>query len=58
MSQADSAIVSQYDVNYFLKFHPYFINMRFHEVFVNCSNFERLKIEEIIFVKMQVCENR
>ena len=30
--------------------------MRFHEVFVNCSNFERLKIEEIIFVKLQMCE--
>ena len=52
------AIVSQYDVNYFLKFHPYFINMHFHEVFVNRSNFEPLKIEEILFVKMQVCENR
>ena len=56
MSQADSAIVSQY-VNYFLKFHPYFINMRF-QVFVNRSNFESLEIEEIIFVKIQVCENR
>ena len=32
--------------------------MRFHEVFVNRSNFEPLKIEETIFVKMQVCENR
>ena len=53
-----SAIISQYDVNDFLKFHPYFIKMRFHEVFVNRSNFEPLKIEEILFVKMQVCENR
>ena len=53
-----SAIVSQYDVIYFLKFHSYFINMHFHEVFVNHSNFEPLKIEEILFVKMQVCENR
>ena len=51
-----SAIVSQHDdVNYFLKFHPYFMNMRFHELFVNHSNFEPLKIEEILFVKMQVC---
>ena len=32
--------------------------MLFHEVFVNCSNLEPLKIEETIFVKMQVCENR
>ena len=32
--------------------------MHFHEVFVNHSNFEPLKIEERIFVKMQVCENR
>ena len=58
MFQADTAIVPQYDVNYFLKFHPYFINMHFHEVFVNHSNFEHLKIEERTPVKLQMCVNR